>query len=283
MRAAGRSISTRPPRASISSRRRREQRLEAAARVAEHLPARLRALDLAAHGQLAPQPGHRDVLRAVAELAAQQRAPHLLPGLACPSRARSSRAPCAPRTGPPPCGGAGASAPPGPSAPARAATAARSAAGRAGVVNGWLAPSAKKATLDGRHSIRRHAELVGTASAMCAVAGEQVVVVALQQHAVAHVEAWPPGRRARASARSTSTSHARLGQLVAPPSGRPPRRRCTATPAHALAPPGHDRHAVAEVGPHQAVGHAERPAGRDRRRAPAAASSPPGARGSSAR
>ncbi len=38
------------------------------------------ALELAAQRQLAPQPGHRDVLRAGAELAAQQRPPDLAPG-----------------------------------------------------------------------------------------------------------------------------------------------------------------------------------------------------------
>ena len=59
-----------------------------AARVAEQLLARLLALELAAHRQLAPQPRHRDVVGAVAELAAQQRAPDLLVRLLRPSRAR---------------------------------------------------------------------------------------------------------------------------------------------------------------------------------------------------
>ncbi len=58
-----------------------EQRLPRATRVAEQLLARLLALELAAHRQLAPQPRHRDVVGAVAELAAQQRAPDLLVGL----------------------------------------------------------------------------------------------------------------------------------------------------------------------------------------------------------
>ena len=58
-----------------------EQRLPRAARVAEQLLARLLALQLAPHRQLAPQPRHRDVVGAVAELAAQQRPPDLRVGL----------------------------------------------------------------------------------------------------------------------------------------------------------------------------------------------------------
>ncbi len=58
-----------------------QQRLPAAARVAEHLPAHLAAAGLPAQGQLLPEPGHRDLPGAVAELAAEQRPPYLLPGL----------------------------------------------------------------------------------------------------------------------------------------------------------------------------------------------------------
>ena len=58
-----------------------EERLPRAARVAEELLARLLALELAPHRELAPQPRHRDVVGAVAELAAQQRAPDLVVGL----------------------------------------------------------------------------------------------------------------------------------------------------------------------------------------------------------
>ena len=60
---------------------RREQRLPRVPRVAEQLLPGLLALQLAAHRQLAPQPRHRDVVGAVAELAAQQRPPDLLVGL----------------------------------------------------------------------------------------------------------------------------------------------------------------------------------------------------------
>ena len=64
-----------------------EQRLPRAPRVAQQLLARLLALELAPHRELAPQPRHRDVVGAVAELAAQQRAPDLVVGL------RAHRAP----------------------------------------------------------------------------------------------------------------------------------------------------------------------------------------------
>src|SRR5688572_15811393 len=58
------------------------QRLPATARIPEQLLTCLLALDLATHGELAPQPCHRDVGGAIAELAPEERAPHLVPGLA---------------------------------------------------------------------------------------------------------------------------------------------------------------------------------------------------------
>ena len=58
---------------------RMEEQLPGVRRVAELLVARLVALELAAQRELAPQPGHRDVLGARAELPAQQRAPDLAP------------------------------------------------------------------------------------------------------------------------------------------------------------------------------------------------------------
>ena len=58
-----------------------EERLPRPPRIAEQLGPRLLAPDLPAQRQLAPQPRHRDVLRAVAELPAQQRSPDLHPRL----------------------------------------------------------------------------------------------------------------------------------------------------------------------------------------------------------
>ena len=60
-------------------RERREQRLPRAARVAEELLPGVGAADRAPQPQLAPQPHHRDLVAAVAELPAQQRPPDRRP------------------------------------------------------------------------------------------------------------------------------------------------------------------------------------------------------------
>ena len=70
-----------PPAVGDGARQRVEQRLPGVARVAEPLLAHVVAGDRAAQPQLAPQPHHRDPVGALAELAAQQRAPDLLPRL----------------------------------------------------------------------------------------------------------------------------------------------------------------------------------------------------------
>ena len=57
-----------------------EQRLEAARRPDEPLLARLAVAEAAALADLVPDPGHRDLLGPLAELAAHERAPDLLPG-----------------------------------------------------------------------------------------------------------------------------------------------------------------------------------------------------------
>ena len=114
-RAAGRSISTRPPRSSIRSRSASNSGSQRAARVAEQLLARLAPSIWRRSGQLAPQPGHRDLVGAVAELAAQQRPPDRAPTACRPiarvdpvarghrTRTRSTSAPprCSRRTASP--------------------------------------------------------------------------------------------------------------------------------------------------------------------------------------
>ena len=202
-----------------------EERLPGASRVAEQLDARLAPLELPAGGELVPQPRHRDVLGARAELAPQQRPPDLLAGLPRPSRAaprpprsRPRRArPRAPRGGP--LEAQHRDAHPHPRAQRERREAQQ-------VERPGERPRAP--VEEERHRRRpplellRHPELVVERGDL-AVAREEVVVVALQAGAVAQVERR--GLPAEPGPALVDVAHvARLGEAVGGPA-RPSRRR----------------------------------------------------------
>jgi hypothetical protein len=155
--------------------------------VAQQLLARLVALELAAQRELAPQPGHRDVLGARPELAAQQRAPDRAPGPAPHARldplARRDRLERPDVLGPPLQQQHGE---PHPQAGGRRQRPEAQEVQRP--VEGPLAPLEEE-----RHRGRLPFQLVAHPELLVerddvAVAREEVVVVALEQLAAADVE-----------------------------------------------------------------------------------------------
>ena len=157
------------------------------ARISEQLLVRLLAFDLAPQGQLAPEPRHREVVASAAELRPDQRTPETLPGLL-------SHRPRHPFPGGDVLEGTDVSVAPLQPEHREADTQTRERRERREAEQVERRREGMNASVaEDRHARRKPLDLVGQSEFLVErndvpVAEEEVVVIALDQVAVAHVE-----------------------------------------------------------------------------------------------